>query len=113
MADTKNVTHVVTKNDLDAKWNISAKDCDNLLKLILEKQVIMWYPEVLKTQNNQVCKETAEFLKRNFTEVGNSLLSTNIRDELKQPPLIASTSFVRFLWFYSKTDHFVGFQPMV
>lgn len=111
MADTKNVTHVVTRNDMDAKWNISAKDCDNLLKLILEKQVIMWYPEVLKSQNNQVCKETAEFLRRNFTEVGNSLLSTNLSNELKQPPLATSSSFVNFCG-YLMAKISIGLQPL-
>jgi len=53
-------TAVPPKNDVEAKWRFFAEDCDNLVKLILEKQVIMWYPEVLKSKEHHVNRETAE-----------------------------------------------------
>lgn len=63
MVETRPVVHANTgntRNDLALRWGISARDCDSLVKLILEKQVIMWYPEIVKRQDNQHCKETAE-----------------------------------------------------
>jgi len=43
-----------------AKWKLSPKDCDILIKMMLEKQVTMYYPNVLKETNNQINHETAE-----------------------------------------------------
>ena len=50
-------------NELDllpGKWDISAKDCDLLIKMMLEKQATMYYPEALTEDNNQINHETAE-----------------------------------------------------
>lgn len=42
------------------KWQISAKDCDSLIRMMLQKQSNMYYPDVLKETNNQINTETAE-----------------------------------------------------
>jgi len=64
-------------NDVDStgKWDISPKDCDLLIKMMLDKQATMYYPEALTEENNQINHETAEFLKQHYTEIGNYLLS--------------------------------------
>ena len=43
------------------KWSLSAKDCDILIKMMVEKQTNMYYPDVLlKESNSQINHETAE-----------------------------------------------------
>jgi len=55
--------------DKNSKLKLKPSDCDLILKLILEKQEIQWYPELLGGVN----QETAAFIKQHFTDQGSEL----------------------------------------
>lgn len=48
--------------DKNNKLRLKPSDCDLILKLILEKQEIQWYPELYGEKHPEVTKETAEYI---------------------------------------------------
>jgi len=81
------------------KWSLSAKDCDTLIKMMVEKQTNMYYPDVLKEANStQLNHETAEFLKQHFTEMSNNLLSPEKKYEKSKTPKLEPRVFAFSPW---------------
>jgi len=81
------------------KWSLSAKDCDTLIKMMVEKQTNMYYPDVLKeTNSSQLNHETAEFLKQHFTEMSNNLLSPEKKYQKNKTPKLEPTVFAFSPW---------------
>lgn len=87
-------------SDKNSKMKLKPSDCDLILKLILEKQEIQWYPELVGGS-----QETAEyiflsivkmvrFIKQHFTDQGSALYDL---DEPYSPKVThESKIFVRF-----------------
>lgn len=71
-------------------YKLKSKDIENIMRLILQKQSITWYPEILKTSGD---KETAEFIKQHFTEQGNELYGFD-RHEVSSPLADGKGTFV-------------------